>query len=287
MQTRFLESFVAVVESGSLAAAARRLNITAAGVAQRVRSLEADMGFKLLARSGRLVGPTESGAAILDHARAILRETRDMANVGMGGQPAGGLRIGAIATAMIGMIPDVLRVFASEFPQIDLFLEPGSSQTLYHKVLDGELDAAVVVEPYFPVPKACRFSVIREEAFVLIAPISQDGVDPRKLIRMMPFIRYDRQQWGARVVNDYLKRERLRPKDRFELDSLEAIAVMVDKGLGVALVPEWKGPRPEGLALVEIPLEDPAPFRRVGIVWLANRMRADLVRRIVEAGNAK
>jgi DNA-binding transcriptional LysR family regulator len=44
MDSRFLESFVMVIDSGSIAEAARRLNITAAGVAQRIRSLEADIG---------------------------------------------------------------------------------------------------------------------------------------------------------------------------------------------------------------------------------------------------
>ena len=47
MDSRFLESFVMVIDNGSIAEAARRLNITAAGVAQRIRSLETDIGARL------------------------------------------------------------------------------------------------------------------------------------------------------------------------------------------------------------------------------------------------
>ena len=44
------------------------------------------------------------------------------------------------------------------------------------------------------------------------------------------------------------------PRERFELNALNAIAVMVDRGLGVSLVPDWAQPWPEGLHLARIPL---------------------------------
>src|SRR5271156_4692734 len=54
---RTLESFLMVVDNGSIAEAARRLNITAAGLAQRIRALETDIGARLIMRSGRRVSP--------------------------------------------------------------------------------------------------------------------------------------------------------------------------------------------------------------------------------------
>src|SRR5215203_5033574 len=56
-----LESFVAVVEEGSIAGASRRLELTAGAVAQRIRKLEQDLGLRLLIRSGRSVRPTDVG----------------------------------------------------------------------------------------------------------------------------------------------------------------------------------------------------------------------------------
>ena len=57
MDTRFLETFVQVVETGSIAGAARNMNLTAASVSQRLKSLEGSLGSRLIVRSGRTVKP--------------------------------------------------------------------------------------------------------------------------------------------------------------------------------------------------------------------------------------
>ncbi len=67
------------------------------------------------------------------------------------------------------------------------------------------------------------------------------------------------------------------PRERFELNALNAIAVMVDRGLGVSLVPDWARPWPEGLKLVRIPLPREFEPRRIGIVWSRSTIRIRLV----------
>ncbi len=67
------------------------------------------------------------------------------------------------------------------------------------------------------------------------------------------------------------------PHERFELNALNAIAVMVDRGLGVSLVPDWARPWPEGLQLVRIPLPRAFEPRRIGIVWSRSTIRIRLV----------
>ena len=69
METRFLDSFVTIAECGSMAEAARRLNVTPTALAQRVHVLEDELGVKLIERSGRTVQLTEGGARVL--ARAL------------------------------------------------------------------------------------------------------------------------------------------------------------------------------------------------------------------------
>ena len=102
MDTRFLESFVAVVEQGSLAEAARRLHLTSAAVAQRIRALESEIGVRLLFRSGRTVRPTRSGAAILGHARNFVGQVRDLKSIAAHDTPSGELRLGAIIKSARG-----------------------------------------------------------------------------------------------------------------------------------------------------------------------------------------
>ena len=116
MDTRFLESFVAVVEQGSLAEAARRLNLTSAAVAQRIRALENEIGVRLLFRSGRTVRPTQSGAAILVHARDFLGHVRDLKSIAANDAPSGELRLGAVQSAKAGLLPNILSGMAKKYP---------------------------------------------------------------------------------------------------------------------------------------------------------------------------
>jgi len=175
------------------------------------------------------------------------------------------------------MLPDVLARMVDAFPQINVFIKPGYSVDLYRAVEAGDLDAAVVLQAPFPLPKTCEWLLLREEPLIVLAPKSMAGRDPHDLLATEPLIRYDRNQWGGRQADDYLRANDIVPRERFELNALNAIAVMVDRGLGVSLVPDWAQPWPEGLQLARISLPNPAVPRRIGIVWSRSSVRVRLV----------
>ena len=277
METQFLNTFVTVVDQGSMAAAARVLNVTPAAVAQQIRTLERELGATLIARVGRTVSVTEQGSRILERSRELLRSVSDLRSVANDSAVSGELRLGACPTALAGMLPDVLARMVDAFPQINVFIKPGYSVDLYRAVEAGDLDAAVVLQAPFPLPKTCEWLLLREEPLIVLAPASMAGRDPHELLATQPLIRYDRNQWGGRQADDYLRANGIVPRERFELNALNAIAVMVDRGLGVSLVPDWAQPWPEGLQLVRIPLPNPAVPRRIGIVWSRSSVRVRLV----------
>ena len=277
METQFLNTFVTVVDQGSMAAAARVLNVTPAAVAQQIRTLERELGATLIARVGRTVSVTEQGSRILERSRELLRSISDLRSVANDSAVSGELRLGACPTALAGMLPDVLARMVDAFPQINVFIKPGYSVDLYRAVEAGDLDAAVVLQAPFPLPKTCEWLLLREEPLIVLAPKSMAGRDPHDLLATEPLIRYDRNQWGGRQADDYLRANDIVPRERFELNALNAIAVMVDRGLGVSLVPDWAQPWPEGLQLARIPLPNPAVPRRIGIVWSRSSVRVRLV----------
>lgn len=277
MDTQFLNTFVVVADRGSMAAAARLLNITPAAVAQQLRTLEREIGAPLIARVGRTVGVTEAGARILPRARDLLRDVVDLRTVANDEATAGELRLGAGTNALTGMLPDILARMVVTFPKIKVFIKPGYSPDLLRDVESGELDAAIVLQAPFALPKACNWELLREEPLMVLAPIAMAGRDPHELLANEPLIRYDRQQWGGRQAEQYLRMAGITPHERFELNALNAIAVMVDRGLGVSLVPDWVRPWPEGLNLVRIPLPLPFEPRRVGVVWSRATIRIRLV----------
>lgn len=284
MDIGFLESFVAVANHGSIAEAARRLNLTPAAVAQRIRALEAELGHSLVRRAGRTVRPTAAGLAVLSQAGNVLEAARTLRAAAANDMPVGQLRLGATATAMTGLLPDILATLGRKYPSIEVFVTPGASADLYHAFLAGESDAALLVKPHFPMPKATDWLTLRQEPLVLIAPSDMPIPDPHEAIEKTLFIRYDRNQWGGQIVDRYLRQHGLKVREWLELDALDAIAALVDRGLGLAIVPDWGPPWPEGLRLQKIALADAEP-RQTGVLWGRSGHRIAAVRAFVECCN--
>ncbi len=281
MDIRFLESFVEVADCNSIAGAARRLNLTPAAVTQRLKALERELGHSLVARAGRTVRPTASGLAVLQAARRLIEEARDLRALAANDLPAGELRLGSTATALTGLLPEVIAELGALHPRIELFIRPGSSVDLYHSVLAEEIDAAVLVQPPFQIPKSLDWLPLREEPLVLIHPEAMPVESVQEAIRQARFIRYDRNQWGGQIVDAWLRQHRLKVREWLELDALESIAALVSRGLGIAIVPDWSPPWPEGLRLRKLPLEG-GGRRRVGVLWRRSGPRIAAIRAFVE-----
>jgi len=277
------------VDHGSIAETARRLDLTAAAVAKRIRALEGEIGAVLVTRSGRTIRPTEAGAAIVEHARRFLIEARDFKSIAATDRPSGHLRVGAFQSALSGLLPDILALMEKNYPQIDVHVAGGTSLELYRKVLDGDdLDLAIIAEPPFAIPKSCHWRLLREEPLVLLTKTAASR-KPHAILASEPFIRLDRNVWPGRLVDGYLRKAGIRPRERFEIEgaAAAAVAVMVDRGLGVSIVPDWAPPWPEGLSIAKLALPDAAPFaRRVGVVWARGSLRIRVVYAFLEQAEA-
>jgi DNA-binding transcriptional LysR family regulator len=282
MDSRFLESFVMVVERGSIAEAARRLNLTAAAVAQRIRALETEIGARLVFRSGRSVRPTEAGTAIFSRAGNILGDVRDLKSVAVTNRPSGELRLGASPTSTTGLLPGILTLLAEKYPQIDVYMTGGIPGELYQKVLDGDLDAAIIACPPFAIPKAYDWRLLREEPLVVLTPASAPIRDPHTILASEPLIRPTHDTWAGRLIDSYLRQSGIRPRVRFEIDTFEAIPFMVDRGLGVALVHDWAPPWLEGLSLRKHLIPNDQFGRRMGFLWNRASVRIRLVHAFLE-----
>lgn len=281
MDVRYLQSFIAVVDCGSLAEAARRLDLTAAAIAARIRALEEDLGTPLIRRAGRVVKPTEAGLQILEQGRHVLESVQELRRVVEAGTVPGELRVGCFISAVQTVLPSVLKRLYAAHPDLSVFVQPGWSPDLCQRVVAGELDAALVVEHQFEMPKSCEWQDLLEDPFVVVAPKALAGRDPHEILSTAPFIRYDRRVWGGRTADRYLRDHSIQPRQRLEIDGLTAIVALVNAGLGVSLLPDWAPLWAARDGLVRIPLPGRAPVRRVGMVWASLGPRAALARALV------
>jgi len=282
VDTRFLKTFIAVVDCGSMAAAARHLNITPAGVAQQIRSLERQIDAPLIRRSGRTVTVTEAGARILERTRSVIQNVAELRSIAIDNTVGGELRLGACNTALTGILPNILSRIVNRFPQISVTIQPGLSIDLHRFVENGELDAAFVLQAPFTLYKNCCWQLLREEPLIVLAPMSMADRDPHELLTSQPFIRYDRNLWGGNLAEQYLHQASIVPQERCEIAALNAIAVMVDRGLGVSLVPDWAKPWPEDLDLARITLPIAFEPRRIGVVWSRSSTRSRLLEAFIQ-----
>jgi DNA-binding transcriptional LysR family regulator len=287
METSYLGTFLLVVESGSMSEAARRLEITPAAVAHQLKLLERELGTRLLSRSGRTVAPTEAGHRLVERAGSIMRDLGNLKAAINDDAATGELRLGAINTALHSLMPEVLAGFVKVYPEARVEIRSALSADLYDAVLRGELDAAVCLHPPFALPKTVRWQQLCEEPLVVMAPTRWAQRDAHALLREEPFIRYNRSLGGGKQADAYLRKAGIVPRERFELSSLPAIAMLVDRGLGVSLAPDasvpwWRGLRVARLALAEQPYR-----RRFGVIWLRASVRTRLIQALVDqAGKA-
>lgn len=282
METSFLQSFVLVAETGSMAEAARRQGLTPAAVAQQLRALERELGAALVARAGRTVTPTPAGHRLLVRAGELLREMASLQTLVREDVLTGELRLGAINSAMHTMLPKILGKLARACPDVTVFIRSGVSQELVAAVRQDQIDAAICLHPEFALPKSMAWEQLREEPLVVLVPLKLAHEDPMALLKREPFLRYDRTLGGGKQADRYLRGHGIVPKERFELSSLLAIAMMVHEGLGVSLVPDIGSPLTAGLKVAPLPLSDLLEPRRFGVLWRRGSPRSRLVSAFLE-----
>ncbi|OKA29159.1 LysR family transcriptional regulator [Pseudomonas versuta] len=240
MDSRYLKSLIMVIDCGSIADAARSEGLTAAAVSQRIQALERQLGFALLSRSGHAAMPNPACLALLPRARRIVREVSLLAGDADLDGLTGTLRIGAISTMLTGLLPRALLELTRLAPGIKPAIEPGTSRSLYQALQADELDAAILVAPPFELPKLLRSVSLHSESLVLLSRHPPAGSIARAL-QTQAYIRYDPSSWGGRHAERYLNDTGLAPTSLFDLDGLEAIAMLVADDVGVSLVPSWSG----------------------------------------------
>ena len=240
METRFLESLLSVARDGSIGAAERSQGLTPAAVGQRVQSLEQELVVTLLERVGHRSRPTEACLRLLPHTRELVNlDKRLSEKIEIDGM-AGSMRVGVISTLFQDLIPQVLRDVNLHLPALSLNFVPGTSKDLYAAFCGDDIDASLMVEPPFELPKAATIDTLLAEPLVLLAPPGIT-VSVDQTLHDHRLLRYDSKSWGGMIAERYLRERQIRTDPLVELDSLETIAILVRGGLGVSLVPHWRG----------------------------------------------
>ncbi len=132
MDSSRYRAFLAAVELGSFAKAARHLNYTPSGVSQLVTALEKELGFPILRRNKKGVEVTEDGARLLPAMRELLRQEEQILSraAEVNGLLLGNITIATYPSIASHWLPSVIRAFQRDYPKITIRLMEGSGRRL-------------------------------------------------------------------------------------------------------------------------------------------------------------
>ena len=279
LELRHLIALKAIAEEGTFGRAARRLGYTQSAISQQIAMLERIVGRRLIDRPGgpRPVSLTEPGDLLLRHADAIAARLQaaqaDLAALDAG--DAGPLRIGTYQSVGARVLPELLREFCGEWPQVDVTLqESADDRDLLELVERGQLDLSFVVLPLEPGP--CEAVELFRDPYVLVVPTgsplaSRDRPPSLRELLDHPLISNRTCRTNQRV-EDRLRQAGREPHIAFRSDDNGTVQGLVAAGVGVAVVPRLTVDETD-LAIHVVDLGDRVPPRLIGIAWHRDRRR--------------
>ncbi len=278
-----LRSFVAVARHGSFTRTGERIGLTQSAISAQMQRLEAALGYALFDRVGRSVRLNAAGRETLARAEQLIALVQELHAPGDASGRGVMLRLGAIASVQAAGLPQALVALRGAHPSLRVRVVPGVSLALLGLVDGGELDAAVLIRPPFALPPELAWRPLWDEPFVLVAPAAVKGRDWARLLAEEPFLRYDRQSFGGRIVAQFLEAQGLVVDDAVEMDDIGGLVALVAQGLGVALLPRGRPHFPLPPGARALALGPGGPRREIGLVERVRHPQVALVRALHES----
>ena len=260
MDLRQLNHLIAVAEHQSFSAAARALHTVQSNVSTHVAKLEKELGAALIDR--HTMQPTAEGRAVLERARRIRTELQAINDdiVSMRHEVAGEVRIGCIGTTGRWMASPLLGRLAERHPALRPVLVAATTTSLTPRVLDGDLDMAIVNTPV--VEAGLESEPLFDEERIIVAPTDHPLADRGTIdvadLAEHPMMLTPRGTTFRDAIDQELATVGVRLTAAAEVDGLRLLASLAYQGYAPALLPasavsgypdgDWSLVHVEGLA---------------------------------------
>lgn len=239
MDLRQLNHLIAVAEHQSFSAAARALHTVQSNVSTHVAKLEKELGAALIDR--HTMQPTAEGRAVLERARRIRTELQAINDdiVSMRHEVAGEVRIGCIGTTGRWMASPLLGHLAERHPALRPVLVEATTTSLTPRVLDGDLDMAIVNTPV--VEAGLESEPLFDEERIIVAPADHSLADRGTIdvadLAEHPVMLTPRGTTFRDAIDQELAAAGVRLTAAAEVDGLRLLASLAYQGYAPALLP--------------------------------------------------
>ncbi len=269
-----LEAFLAVAERGTFTRAARQLGLSQPTLSRQLHALEAELEVRLLVRRPRGVVLTDPGGRFLKRARealdALRQGTSELHELAQ--TPRGPVSIAALPTVGAYALPALIEAFLRENPEVQLRLGEGRSDELEEKVAQGDLDLAVTTLPLQRVDLVAQR--LWSEPFLLAVPRGHRFARSRRPVSISALVGEPLVIVGGSSANAALwaacEARGQKPRIGIEVDHPQSQRRMVERGVGVALMPEIMA-RDHAFARFEVVEVQSPPRRTVALIHRGER----------------
>ncbi|AGC43034.1 LysR family transcriptional regulator [Myxococcus stipitatus DSM 14675] len=282
-----LQAFLRVVQEGRLSQAARGLGLSQSGLSRQLQSLESELGTRLLVRTPGGAVLTDAGERFLPHAQraldALAAGTSELGR--LSNTPRGPVLLATLHTVGAYLMPDIIPAFVRAYPEVRPRLSEGSAASMEDGVARGTLDLAILSLPVRHTDLVVQ--KLWEESVVLAVP---RGHRLTKSTRPVSLADALDETWivipsmsGTRAMEAECEARGVTPKVVLETDNAEAMRRMVERGLGVALVPELMTRAPQSRGFDVVPLGKSGLKRQVALVHRGEGYLTAAARQLKEA----
>jgi DNA-binding transcriptional LysR family regulator len=236
-----VEAFLAVGTFGGFRRAADALRVSQPAISARIKALEDSLGVRLFERGRGGLALSPAGRALRPHAEQLLHALALARQAVHDLRPAtgGALTIAAALSICTYLLPDVLKRFQAAHPKTLITVRSGHSKEVLEMVLAGEAELGLARSLQHPEVETVS---LRDDPLVLVS--APDGAMARtgrarlEEVAAQPLILFDRGSSDWTLSHGLFRRAGLVPNVVLEVESIEAAKRMVERGIGVAFLPQ-------------------------------------------------
>ena len=282
-----LRYIVAVAREKHFGHAAEACFVSQPTLSVAIKKLEDELDVKIFERGGSEVSVTPLGEAIVRQAQQVIEQAAAIKEIAARGKDplAGPLKLGIIYTIGPYLLPALVRQVIERTPQMPLMLQENFTVKLLDMLRTGELDCAVMAEP-FP-DSGLAVAPLYDEPFLAAVPklhplAKRKSISAEELKRETMLLLGAGHCFRDQVLEVCPEFARFAAgtdgiRKSFEGSSLETIKHMVASGMGVTVVPRLSVPTDPQPHVKYIPFDKPAPTRRVVLAWRRSFTRYEAI----------
>jgi DNA-binding transcriptional LysR family regulator len=265
-----LRAFLAILDLGGFHKAADALGLSQPALSRRIQSLEAAVGAPLLERTTRRVGPTSVGAEFAPLARRLIADFDEslLSLTGVGRSQAGHVTIACVPTAAFYFLPRAIERFHARYPRIRFRILDLSANDGLQSVARGEAEFGITLTGTSD--PDLTFTPLLDDPFVLAMRrdhrlAGHTSVSWRDL-EGEPMIGVSRASGNRLILDSALARSGVRLDFQYEVNHLTTSLGLVERGLGLSVLPKLATPPGDHPVITTLALDNPTVVRTIGLV---------------------